>query len=119
MYANEDHVEFDWLVGGIPINDGRGKEVVTRFLTDIASDKTFYTDANGREVLKRVRDYRPTWTVEIVEPESGNYYPITAKIAIEDNAHRLAVLNDRSQGGSSLFNGTVDLMVGAIVFELK
>lgn len=45
------------------------------------------------------------------EPIAGNYYPITAKIAIEDEDYRLAILNDRAQGGSSMFDGTVELMV--------
>ena len=33
--------------------DGIGKEIISRFDTDLATDKVFYTDANGREVLKR------------------------------------------------------------------
>ena len=46
--------------------------------SNITSRDTFYTDSNGREMLKRVRDYRPTWKLEVNEPVSGNYYPLTA-----------------------------------------
>uniref|UniRef100_A0A182T033 Glycosyl hydrolases family 38 C-terminal beta sandwich domain-containing protein n=1 Tax=Anopheles maculatus TaxID=74869 RepID=A0A182T033_9DIPT len=62
-------------------------------------------------MLRRVRNYRETWNLDLVEPVSGNYYPITAKIAIEDDQSRLAVLNDRAQGGSSLVDGQLELMV--------
>lgn len=71
----------------------------------------FYTDSNGREMLKRVRNHRDTWKVNLVERIAGNYYPVTTKIAIEDSNMRLAVLTDRAQGGTSLNDGSVDLMV--------
>lgn len=93
--------------------DGIGKEVISRFTTDLQSNGLFYTDSNGRELLERKRNYRPTWELELSEPESGNYYPVTSKILIRDTIKQqeLAVLNDRSQGGSSLNDGQVELMV--------
>ncbi|XP_049286781.1 lysosomal alpha-mannosidase-like isoform X4 [Anopheles funestus] len=111
VYAGQEHVELEWLVGPIPIDDVIGKEIISRFESDIKSDGAFYTDSNGREMLRRVRNYRETWELDLVEPVSGNYYPITAKIAIEDDQSRLAVLNDRAQGGSSLVDGQLELMV--------
>ena len=44
---------------------------------------TFYTDANGREMQKRVRDKRPTWDLQVQEPVAGNYYPLTAAISLK------------------------------------
>jgi lysosomal alpha-mannosidase len=41
---------------------------------------------------------------------SKNYYPITTAIAIRDNFTQMTVMNDRTQGGSSLQNGTIELM---------
>lgn len=104
-------VEFEWLVGPIPIEDGYGKEIVSRFYSDIKSEGSFYTDTNGRETLKRTIDFRETFDFVNEEKESGNYYPINSNIAIEDNDLRLAVLPDRAQGGSSLSEGAVELMV--------
>lgn len=77
------------------------------------TNRVFYTDSNGREMLKRERNFRPTWPLELAEPVAGNYYPVTAKITVEDKAQkvRLSVLNDRAQGGSSLNDGQVELMV--------
>lgn len=73
----------------------------------------FYTDSNGRELLQRTLDSRPTWSLELEEPIAGNYYPITSKIVIVDVEQdvEFAVLTDRAQGGSSLANGDVELMV--------
>ncbi|CAF4317881.1 unnamed protein product [Rotaria sp. Silwood2] len=60
LYDEEESVEVEWTVGPIPIDDDIGKEIIIRYDTDIASESTYYTDANGHEVLERKRDYRPT-----------------------------------------------------------
>lgn len=111
VYKTENFVEFEWLVGPIPIADNIGKEIVSRFFTVMKTGGTFHTDSNGREMLKRKRNYRETWKVNVKESVAGNYYPINTKIAIEDKVHRLAILTDRAQGGSSIYDGTVELMV--------
>ncbi|XP_029732563.2 lysosomal alpha-mannosidase-like [Aedes albopictus] len=111
VYADENHVEFEWMVGPIPIEDHVGKEIVSRFYTAAQSNGVFWTDSNGREMIKRKRNHRDTWDVNLEEPVAGNYYPVTAKIALEDENIRLAVLNDRAQGGSSLEDGALELMI--------
>lgn len=90
-----------------------GKEVITKFSTPLESNSVFYTDSNGREMLERTRNFRPTWDIEINETESSNYYPVTSRIVIKDQEKKLefAVLTDRAQGGSSLRDGEVELMV--------
>ncbi|XP_049803878.1 lysosomal alpha-mannosidase-like [Schistocerca nitens] len=113
VYKDKNYIELEWLVGPIPVDDGIGKEVITRVTTDLVNNNTFYTDSNGREMLKRVINFRPTWDLEVYEPISGNYYPITSKIVIEDVSKglKLAILNDRAQGGSSLRTGEIEIMV--------
>lgn len=93
--------------------DKIGKEIVTRYSSNLQTDKTFYTDSNGREMLKRVRNYRSTWNLKLMEPISGNYYPVTSKITLKDEKKQLKlnVFVDRAQGGSSLEDGDVELMV--------
>uniref|UniRef100_A0A1L8DR39 Alpha-mannosidase n=2 Tax=Nyssomyia neivai TaxID=330878 RepID=A0A1L8DR39_9DIPT len=111
IYRDYNYVEFEWLVGPIPVDDKIGKEVVTRFVSDIQNSNVFYTDSNGREMIKRVRNHRDTWNLQLQEEIAGNYYPVTANIAIEDGQKRLSIMNDRSQGGSSLQDGAIELMV--------
>ncbi|XP_076263633.1 lysosomal alpha-mannosidase-like [Rhynchophorus ferrugineus] len=109
----ESYIEFDWIIGPIPTNNPNGIEIVSRYSTKLATNGTFYTDSNGKEMLKRVRDYRPMWDLKNSESASGNYYPITAKIAIKDEEQgiEVAVLNDRAQGGGSLNDGEVEIMI--------
>ncbi|XP_018049509.1 PREDICTED: lysosomal alpha-mannosidase-like [Atta colombica] len=116
IYSEEQHIEFDWLIGPIPLKDKIGKEIVTRYSSNLQTDKTFYTDSNGREMLKRVRNYRPTWNLELMEPISGNYYPVTSKITLKDEKKQLKlnILVDRAQGGSSLEDGDVELMTSGL-----
>ncbi|KPU73915.1 uncharacterized protein Dana_GF15795, isoform B [Drosophila ananassae] len=111
VYKKDSFAEFEWLVGPIPIDDNIGKEVITRFSSDIESDGVFYTDSNGREMIKRKLNHRDTWDVKINEEVAGNYYPITTKIDLEDDTARMAILTDRAQGGSSLKDGSLELMV--------
>lgn len=46
---------------------------------------------------------------------SGNYYPVDTRILISDNNNALAILTDRSEGGSSLYDGQVELMVNQVI----
>lgn len=45
---------FSFQVGPIPIGDGIGKEIVTKITTSMETNKTFYTDSNGRDFIERV-----------------------------------------------------------------
>ncbi|XP_013097339.2 lysosomal alpha-mannosidase [Stomoxys calcitrans] len=111
IYNGINRVEFEWLVGPIPITDGIGKEVITRFTTSINNAGVFYTDSNGREMLRRIRNGREYFKPNLTESVSGNYYPVTARIAMENAKSRLALLNDRAQGGSSVKDGSLELML--------
>jgi lysosomal alpha-mannosidase len=96
VYDEGEFVEIEWTVGPIPINDNIGKEIILRYDTNIQSESKYYTDANGREVLERIRDYRPTWNYTVVETVSGNYYPINSRIWIKDGDRQLTVLTGKN-----------------------
>ncbi|GJQ67661.1 hypothetical protein Trydic_g16491 [Trypoxylus dichotomus] len=120
VYRDEDYIEFDWLVGPIATINDLGVEVITRFTTNRPSNRVFYTDSNGKQMVKRIRNFRDMYDYTNEEPVSGNYYPVTSKIVLKDggseactkgNHLEVAVLNDRAQGGSSLEDGQIELMV--------
>ena len=56
LYKGANFVEVEYTIGPIPTFDFKGKEVISRFDTDLASNSTWYTDANGREMQERIRD---------------------------------------------------------------
>ncbi|XP_014748733.1 PREDICTED: lysosomal alpha-mannosidase [Sturnus vulgaris] len=111
LRPGQPYLELEWTVGPIPVGDGLGKEVISRFQTPLRTAGLFYTDSNGRQVLERRRDYRPTWNLSQSEPVAGNYYPVNTRIFIRDQKVQLTVLTDRSQGGSSILDGSLELMV--------
>ncbi|XP_020581253.1 LOW QUALITY PROTEIN: alpha-mannosidase At3g26720-like [Phalaenopsis equestris] len=111
VYKTKEHVEFEFLVGPIPIEDETGKELATEFSTSMETNKIFYTDSNGRDFIKRIRDYRTDWALHVNQPVAGNYYPINLGIYIEDDNTELSLLVDRCVGGSSIQDGQVELML--------
>lgn len=84
LYADARHLEFEWQVGPIDVRDLSGRDVVMRFDSDLKSKEKFYTDSNGREILVRRRDFRPTWDLEKIDSIAGNFYPVTSRIFIRD-----------------------------------
>jgi hypothetical protein len=113
VWAGRQDFDVEWTVGPIPIADGMGKEVVTRFAAPIATGATWRSDSNCREMVTRVRDFRPSWNATIEEPIAGNYAPVNCAIEVTDlgQIKTLFVVNDRSQSGGSIADGSVELLV--------
>ena len=121
------YIEVEWTAGPIPKqhlaqndpeghphaggHEDTGKELVLKFNSGIASKGTFYTDANGRELVKRQRDKRgPSYPpYEIGEPVAGNYYPVNSLISLDDGKTEMAVVTDTSMGGSSMADGSLEV----------
>lgn len=111
IFEGLSDIEMEYTIGPIPIGDNFGKEVVSRFTTNISSGTDFFTDSNGREFQHRVRDQRPDWKIDMLEPQSSNYYPVSTAMFIRDGSAQLSVVTDRAQGGSSLASGQLELML--------
>ncbi|EDW77500.1 uncharacterized protein Dwil_GK24524 [Drosophila willistoni] len=112
IYEGVNRVEFEWLVGPIPIDGDVGMEVITRFQSSISSKGVFYTDSNGREVMKREKNKRESFDPDLsIQPTSANYYPVTSRISLNDGSRRMSLLNDRSEAGTSMEDGRLELML--------
>ena len=92
-------------------------DYVIQFHTDsIQNNGEFFTDSNSLNYVKR--RYDPEKKVSTRQFEyynnnaPGNYYPVTHAIFIEDEVSQnwMVVMNEYSQGGSSLSEGTIELM---------
>jgi len=112
----------EFTVGPIPIVDNWGKEVVVRYkASSLNTNGVFETDSNGREMMKRFRnkrsaDFCPPNSEDCKkslkhEPISSNYYPVNAMISVADENLELDVLVDATHGGTSLEDGSIELMV--------
>ncbi|KAI4327749.1 hypothetical protein L6164_020175 [Bauhinia variegata] len=111
VYKDKEHAEFEFTIGPIPTEDSVGKEVITRLTTSMVTNKEFYTDSNGRDFLKRVRDYREDWPLQVTQPVAGNYYPLNLGIYTKDKKSEFSVLVDSASGGSSIKDGEVEVML--------
>ena len=105
-----------WSRFGAPPNTGHlggGKEIVLKFDSAIQSAGTFYTDSNGREMVKRQRNARgPSYPpYQIGEPVAGNYYPVNSLISLDDGKNEMALVVDTTMGGSSMADGSLEVMV--------
>ncbi|RZB60796.1 Alpha-mannosidase isoform B [Glycine soja] len=111
LYKDKEHAEIEFTIGPIPTDDGVGKEVITRMTANMATNKEFYADSNGRDFLKRVRDHREDWPLQVTQPVAGNYYPLNLGIYTKDEKSEFSVLVDRATGGASIKDGEVELML--------
>ncbi|XP_054165688.1 lysosomal alpha-mannosidase-like [Oppia nitens] len=113
VYEDREYAELEWIVGSIPIDDNIGKEVITRFETNFKTKNEFFTDANGRQNVKRVRTSEEVNCGNYRNSISNNYYPVYERIFIRDVKQdiQLTILTDRAQGGSSEADGQLELML--------
>uniref|UniRef100_A0A915PCR6 Alpha-mannosidase n=1 Tax=Meloidogyne floridensis TaxID=298350 RepID=A0A915PCR6_9BILA len=114
LFEDKKYIEFEFLVGPIPITEFKSKEIITRYsMPEINSSGIFWTDSNGRRNIQRKRNFNKYFNLgeNIKYPSSANYYPITSRIALSDNLNQMSILTDRSQGGTSLNDGQIEIMV--------
>ena len=130
LYEGRAYVELEWTAGPIPIDtpwmppvahhelkplpNNWGKEVIVKYQSALASNGTWYTDSNGKEMVQRKYNLRgPSYPkpYRISEPIAGNYYPVNAMMTLDDGANELAILTDVSQGGASLADGELEFLV--------
>ena len=126
LYAGQARLELEWLVGPLPGQEPHspGLEVVTQYKTNIKSEDTFGTDSNGRFMISRRRNYRPTWQLNLTEPVASNYYPVVSRMSLTEESNsvseerrQLWLLVDRAEGGTSSQSGQLELMIHRRLFN--
>lgn len=129
LYNGSDTLEVEYRIGPIDIRDGRGKEVISHFATDIANGDVWSTDVNGMQINQRKRNSRATLYpggpeyFNQTDPVAGNYFAVNTQAYISDQTtqpkqgsnsttrRRFTVLIDRSEGATSMASGNLELMV--------
>ncbi|KAL0809393.1 hypothetical protein ABMA28_011582 [Loxostege sticticalis] len=112
LYRGEEFLEIEWVIGPVPIGSDLGKEVVSVFATNITNSGDFYTDSNGRQMMKR-SCWNASANHQQKKPVPACYYPVTSRICIHslNSSVEMCVLTDRPQGGTSYNEGEIELMV--------
>ncbi|CAD8109144.1 unnamed protein product [Paramecium sonneborni] len=112
-FKDQNIFSIDTFLDSVDISDLNGKEIVFQIYSDIQNNGVFYTDSNGLKLQKRIINHRDSWNVKMKEKIAGNYFPVNGVIMIVDNFGKqsCAILNDRAQGGSSLSEGVIELML--------
>jgi lysosomal alpha-mannosidase len=113
LYTTKAHLELEFTIGEIPIADGLGKEVITKFVSNLNTNNYWYTDSQGLELQQRLLNYRATWDFNQTEPVAGNYVPANVATLIKDSSKnlQLSLVTDRSCGVASLANGELEMML--------
>lgn len=114
LWAGASDVEVEWTVGPIDVSNKAGLEVVSLYSAPSwATAGAWDTDSNCREWQHRVRNARPSWNFTSTEPIAQNYVPVNCAIRLTDSAsgNVLTVVTDRSQGGASIQDGSVEIML--------
>lgn len=117
LYNDEAYFEVEYTVGPVPLHEHHGisgKEVVVRYFLDgFKNDGVFYTDSNGRAMIRREVNARPSSypALKTNEAIAQNYYPVTSHMRMEDAQKGLgfSVVTDTSQAGGSVFCDKAEL----------
>ena len=105
----QDYV--DLITGVGEINPGTtGKEVILRVATDVQSGGEFYTDSQGLELQRRIRNDHPNFPYTVTEPVAANFYPCNVYAVVKDAVKSLAVITDYSRSTSSMEDGELEFL---------
>ena len=112
---DEQGFELQTTLGPLPAPSAGGAEVVTRLAVGgWDTGAAWRTDSNGRDWQLRRRNARPDFNISITEPVAQNYYPVNTAIQMQAAGAAggvLTLLTDRTQGGASLADGQLELML--------
>ena len=126
LYAGAASAHVFISSGPFDLSDGRSKDCILRFETNISSDRTLLVDSNAMEFMVRKRSQRPymtgDWNVTSSmgrkEPVSSNYYPMAMASSVPTvggAGPALSIIASSPQGVASLAPGQLEVMVNRAV----
>ena len=73
LWAGAHEADVEMTVGPVPRGPApQGREIVTRYASNLVTASQWQTDSNIRDMMNRTRDFRPTWPYQVYEPIAGN-----------------------------------------------
>jgi lysosomal alpha-mannosidase len=93
LFNGSDTLEIEYRIGAIDISDGKGKEVLSHFETDIRNGDEWASDVNGMQIDVRKRDTRATlWPggpeyFNQTDGVAGNYFAANTLAFIADTGN--------------------------------
>ena len=77
------------------------------------SQPEIYTDSQGINMMKRIKDIRPNYKYELTEKVTSNFYPITSVVSLhetENENNMISIYSDRSQSVGVLDKGQIQIL---------
>jgi len=97
----------------IPCNNYGNELTINWHLEDFDNQGIFYTDSNSLEMIKRITDFRYSYTLQTTQKVVSNFYPVDSAIMAEDTTKSIqaTIQNDRSESGSVYHPGRIELLI--------
>ena len=77
------------------------------------SQPEIYTDSQGINMLRRIKDTRPNYKYELTEKITSNFYPITSVVSLhetENNNNMISIYSDRAQSVGVIDKGQIQIL---------
>uniref|UniRef100_A0A3P8RMC1 Glycosyl hydrolase family 38 C-terminal domain-containing protein n=1 Tax=Amphiprion percula TaxID=161767 RepID=A0A3P8RMC1_AMPPE len=87
----------------VDIRSEINRELVMRFVSDVANGNRFYSDLNGFQMQQR--------RTLLKLPLQANFYPMTSAAFLQDSGSRLTLLSAQSQAVASLRPGELEVVL--------
>uniref|UniRef100_A0A3P8RJE0 Alpha-mannosidase n=1 Tax=Amphiprion percula TaxID=161767 RepID=A0A3P8RJE0_AMPPE len=87
----------------VDIRSEVNRELVMRFVSDVANGNRFYSDLNGFQMQQR--------RTLLKLPLQANFYPMTSAAFLQDSGSRLTLLSAQSQAVASLRPGELEVVL--------
>ena len=111
-----DYVELTNGIGELRTLDV-GVEVIQRIgVPSMKSAATWYTDSEGLEMQRRVRNARPNYPYQVHEGVGSNFFPCNAFATMNESAvagskRRIGLVMDRSRAVASMRDGEIEMLI--------